>query len=305
MRKFENNFETLNIEEISSLKQPTIFFFLKEHGFSEHYIKDLRHKKDGIRLNGVPVTIREKITIGDVLEIAKNPSAPSQIDFCEGDLDIIFEDEDFLIVNKPHNLACIPTRSHYAMNLGGQICKYMQETLEQTDFVLRIANRLDRETAGIVVIAKNVLAYNSLNLQKEYHAICKGKVEQNITIDKPILTLTHNGINQQKRIISPNGKPAVTHVEILQYLQDPLHRKDLTLVKLKLETGRTHQIRVHMSEIGHPLVDDSIYNSNSQNFENSSHTMLLLKNIVFTHFRTGKTVTLSVPYPDDWKIYKI
>ncbi len=335
MEKYEN----IKIEDVANLKRPTIYFFLKERKFSEHYIKNLRNESSAILLNGTPVNIRKEIKDGDILEIKKNPNAPSKIQFCDGKLDILFEDDDYLIVNKPHNLACIPTRSHYGMNLGGQVCKYMHDKDE--NFVLRIINRLDRETAGIVVIAKNPIACNSMtDLRKEYHAICYGNIEHDFTIDKPILTLTHDGINERKRIISPNGKRAVTHIEVLRHISnsdnkttlvnnqtlsenqitshcttlahDNNLKKDMTLVKLTLETGRTHQIRVHMADAGHPLVNDDLYgfseNLNKdthQKFNDipnkSTHAMLLLKNITFTHFRTGQVVALSIPYPASWK----
>lgn len=280
------NFEKFTIENIKNLKQPTIFFWLKNQGFSENYIKHLR-KENMVFLNNIPVNIRAKINNGDLLEIAQNPNRATKIQKCDGKLEILFEDGDFLIVNKPHNLACMPTRSHFANNLGGQICAYMGN-----DFTLRIVNRLDRETAGIVVIAKNVIASNNIKLEKEYHALSHGIINEKMTINQPILTIQENGINQQKRIISPLGKPSITHVHPIKIY------KDRTLIKLILETGRTHQIRVHLSHIGHPLVGDTLYGR-----INPSHTYLILKKISFIHFRTKETLSFEVNYPEDWKTH--
>ncbi|MBP3431693.1 MAG: RluA family pseudouridine synthase [Clostridia bacterium] len=284
-------YEEFKIENLNNLKKNTIYFYLKTRGFSENYIKNLRNCEDGILLNNTPATVREKIGLGDVLDIKKNPNRATQINLCEGSLDILFEDEDYLIVNKPHNLACTPTRSHFSNNLGGQICRYMNDKDE--NFVLRILNRLDKETAGIVVVAKNVIAYKNADIDKEYHALCHGNLSDETTICHPIKTIEKDGINQMKRVISENGKHATTHVFPLK------NWENFFLAKFKLETGRTHQIRVHMSHIQRPLLGDTIYGKP----DDFSHTMLLLKKIQFTHFRTKKKIEIEVAYPEEWKIY--
>ena len=286
------NYETLKVENVELLKRKTVYFFLKQQGFSEHYIKSLRTSKDAVILNDYPVGMRHTIENGDTLKINKNPKQPNFTDECDGDLDILFENDDYLVINKPHNLACIPTRSHFSHNLGGMIMKYMHST--NPSFVLRIINRLDKETAGIIIVAKNVQAYNRIGkVDKTYYALCEGKIEKPYTIDKNIKTETENGINKPKRIVSEDGKRAITNVFPEKYF------KDYSLVSLKLETGRTHQIRVHLSSENHPLLGDTLYSTNNI----SNHAFLLLKEVSFNDYKTGKTLHFSCNYPQDWTKY--
>jgi len=282
-------FESFIVTTTEDLSKNDVYHFLKASGLSNHYIKNLRKCPDSILLNGKPVGMRQKLSDKDILQILKNPIPSTELVECEGNLDIVFEDDDFLIVNKPHNLACIPTRSHINDNLGGQIAKYLRK--EDQNFTLRILNRLDKETAGLVVVAKNVLAYKT-KLNKTYYALCHNNFRiKTMTIDKGILTITQNGINQMKRVVSSDGKSAKTHVEVIS------EKDNITLVKLKLETGRTHQIRVHLSSENHPLVGDSIYGTQ----DSFNHTFLILKQVDFTHFRTKEHISLEIDFPDDWK----
>lgn len=286
-------YETFTIQNVSALRNNSIYFFLKSNGFSEHQIKFLRKNNKSFLLNGMTCTIKEKITTGDKLQVLINPNPGSTFSPCEGVVDILYEDEDFLLVNKPHLLACIPTRSHYSDNLGGRIINYMKSKDE--NFVLRIVNRLDKDTAGIVVIAKSASAYNKIGkIDKTYYAICHGKPNfSNFTINEPILTVCENGINQMKRIVSPSGKPSTTHVTVLKQFDK------CALIKLKLETGRTHQIRVHLSHIGHSLIGDNIYSNNKN--ESTAHTFLILKEVSFLNPRTSKLISISIPFPEDWR----
>lgn len=289
-------YEKHTINALATLKRPTIYFYLKENNFSEHHIKALRKHPLSFKLNGQICPINTHLTNGDLLEILKNPSQGSTIAPCEGNLDILFEDEHFLIVNKPHLLACIPTRSHYQNNLGGQIMNYMKE--KDPHFVLRVINRLDKDTAGIVVVAKSNTAQNELkNLDKTYYALCNGNFEKRqFTIDAPILTKCNEGINQMKRVVSAEGKRAVTHVFVEKNFQSH------ALAKIKLETGRTHQIRVHLSNLGHSLVGDPIY---GDHLGTETHTFLILKEVSFVHPQTKKQINLTVPFPDEWKNFLI
>ena len=284
-------YDIFKVEKIDDLAHKNVYYFLKRQSFSEHFIRKLRKVKNAILLNDSPATTKTEIKENDIIQTLKNPDQASQIPECDGNLDIVFEDDDFLIVNKPHNLACIPTRSHINDNLGGQVMRYMKA--KDKNFVLRIAGRLDKETAGIVIVAKNVAAFNNLHdIKKKYYALCTGAANQkDFVIDKKILTISHNGINQMQRIISDHGKEAVTHVHIEK------QGKDFFLASFVLETGRTHQIRVHMASENHPLLGDQIYSSN----KTSNHAFLMLKEVSFTHFRSNRPISISLDFPEDWK----
>ncbi|MBR1890381.1 MAG: RluA family pseudouridine synthase [Clostridia bacterium] len=283
---------TYTVSDTANLERKTVYHFLKSLGISEHFIKALRKNAGNIVLNGNVVNINAQICDNDTLQIVQNPAKPNFTNECDGEIEVVFEDDDFLIVNKPHNLACIPTKSHFDDNLGGRIVKYMHKTMP--DFVLRIINRLDKDTSGIVIVAKNAISYNSIrDVRKEYHALCHGNLPPKpFTIDSNILTEKENGINKQKRVVSPLGKRAITHVTPLRNYEKHC------LVSLTLETGRTHQIRVHMSSIGHALLGDKLYSTER---EALSHAFLCLKNLTFFHPTLNKTITLSVPYPDEWR----
>lgn len=222
-------------------------------------------------------------------------------------LDIIYEDDDIVAVNKPHNLATIPTKAHFDNNLGKQICQHYGE-----NFVLRVINRLDKDTAGIVFVAKTLKGYNETKiLSKEYFALCEGVFEnKKFDITKPILTEVKDGKNLLRRKVSILGKPATTHCEVVEQFDN------FALVRCVLETGRTHQIRVHLSSIDHPLLDDVLYNKNCKYYHDFDedfsshkkldldglHTFLILKKASFVS-SDGKIVDLEVDFPSDWNKY--
>ncbi|MBQ3494239.1 MAG: RluA family pseudouridine synthase, partial [Clostridia bacterium] len=273
------------------------YTYLKNNGFSENYVKNLRKKEGYIILNNEVVFMNHKINNGDVLKIFKNPNTRSCISVCSITLDIVYEDDDLLVINKPSGLATMPSRSHYANNLSGAILNYM--ITKQDNFVVRIVNRLDKDTAGLVIVAKNSLVCNYLNnsndIHKKYYAVCEGVLENNtITINKHIATQKNvYGFNSNKRVISAeNGKPAITYVKLeKQY-------KNYFLASMTLEYGRTHQIRVHMSSISHPLLGDELYGNKS---ELINHTALVCKEIELVHPTTKQKMHFEVPFPNDFK----
>lgn len=268
-----------------------IYYFLKTNGFSERYMSFLRKELGYIKKNGTPVTIKADLKPEDTLEVVADTTTKSSIMQCILPLDIVFEDDYYLIVNKTSGLASIPTKSHYTENLSGAVAHYLSSTL--SNFTLRVINRLDKDTAGIVIFAKSLFASNQLkNIEKTYYAICEGIIDTPITINKPIETINENGINQRKRVISENGKEAITYITPIKTF------KNYSLVKLNLVHGRTHQIRVHLSSIEHPLLGDSLYGKAS---ELISHTALLCKKITFFHPVEKKKIELEVDFPEDFK----
>ena len=269
----------------------SIYHFLKDYSFSENYISNLRKTWGNFVVNGEVVNIRKPLFKNDKLEINSNPNTKTTIMHCILPLDIVYEDEYYLLINKPSGISTMPNRSHYSYNLAGAICKYMEEKDE--NFVLRIANRLDKDTSGIVIVAKDSIALKALKAQKTYYAICEGMIESEIVINEKILTINENGINQIKRIVSPLGKDAKTYVRPIK--NDSKH----TLLEIKLEHGRTHQIRVHMSHIGHALVGDSLYGQKSALI---SRTALHCGKVEFCHEFKKELISVSTHFPDDFFI---
>lgn len=271
----------------------TIYQYLRRNGYSENYTKNLRKQKGLIKINGEMVFINYKPKKNDLLSIHKNPFSSTSVYNCNIPLDIVFEDDEILIINKPSNLATMPTRSHYNNNLTGAVCNY----INRPDFVCRIINRLDKDTAGLVLVAKNSLSANFLALkskiEKEYYALITGKLTQYVKIDKKIFTEIIDGKITNKRIVSDvSGKEAITHAY-------PIHVFDhYTLIKLIIENGRTHQIRAHMSSIEHPLLGDKLYGNES---EIINHTALVCKKISLIHPTTFEKLTFEINFPEDFK----
>ncbi len=275
---------------------PNVYIFLKENNFSENYIKNLRKIMGNIKINDEDVTINHKLKIDDTLAIISNPNPKTTIMQCMIPLDIVYEDEYYLIVNKPSGIACMPSKSHYTYNLAGAICYYMQD--KDDNFTLRIINRLDKDTAGIVIIAKDSISQKDIkNIDKTYYALCEGKIEKDTIINKKIKTITNNGVNENKRIIAEDGKDAITYVYPKKVIIDQLNNNFITLVKLKIIHGRTHQIRVHMSSIGHSLLGDSLY---GKHYNKLSHAMLVCKEISFFHPYLNRQISISIPFPSEF-----
>ncbi len=282
----------MKYENITANKDYTkLYYLLKDNSLSEAYISKLRHDPAYLLINGEKADMRSKVKIGDRVSFALNVGASAEIKTCDIPLDIVFEDEYLLVVNKPSNLTTVPTRSHYDENLAGAVCKYMKQ--KDDNFVFRVINRLDKDTSGLVIIAKSLFSYNKIsNIEKTYEAICTGKLDCKTCIIKPIYTENINGINTIKRQISSLGKEATTYVTPLKSNAYFSH------VQLKLKNGRTHQIRLHMSSINHALVGDIIYGEKSSII---SHTALICKEISFVHPKANETISLSCNYPDDFK----
>ena len=277
---------TLKIDE--KFNNKTVGQVLNHLKISRSLITELK-KGDFIRLNGNHVTVRGVLKTGDVFEVTIPETQKSDIIPVKGTLNILYEDEDILAVNKGANMPTHPTRRHLLDTLGNIVCGYMGD-----GFVFRSVTRLDRDTTGVVLIAKNRYAAERLNFQirnnlikKEYYGICVGELSKGGEINTFI---KREAPAKMKRIVADSGQFAQTI-----YSPIKLHPKG-TLVRLIPITGRTHQLRVHMNYINHPLYGDYIYGEPIE----GSRVLLHCKSIEFEDFKTNKTIRIEAPLPDDF-----
>ena len=268
----------------------SVYYYLKDNGFSENFITNLRKVKGYILIDSQIATTKSFLPKNATLSICNNPNQKTTIMHCILPLDIVYEDAYYLLVNKPSGISTMPNRSHYSENLGGAICHYLQNN--QPDFTLRILNRLDKDTSGLVLVAKNSIAQKDIkNIEKTYLALCEGVIDEPCTISKPILTVRDNGVNQQKRVVSEQGQAATTFVLPIKTIENT------TLLSITLKQGRTHQIRLHLSSIGHPLVGDALYGKASDRI---NHTALCCNKLSFYHPYLKKKLSFSAPLPQDF-----
>ena len=268
----------------------SVYYFLKDNGFSENFITNLRKVKGYILIDNQIATTKSFLPKNATLSICNNPNQKTTIMHCILPLDIVYEDANYLLVNKPSGISTMPNRSHYSENLGGAICHYLQNN--QPDFTLRILNRLDKDTSGLVLVAKNSIAQKDIkNIEKTYLALCEGVIDGPCTISKPILTVRDNGVNQQKRVVSEQGQAATTFVLPIKTIENT------TLLSITLKQGRTHQIRLHLSSIGHPLVGDALYGKASDRI---NHAALCCNKLSFYHPYLKKKLSFSAPLPQDF-----
>ena len=218
-------------------------------------------------------------------------------------LDILYEDEDVLVVNKPKHMVVHPAPGHYGGTLVNAVMYHCRGSLSGINGVMRpgIVHRIDKDTSGSLIICKNDMAHNSIAAQlKEhsvnriYHAIVHGVVkEEELTIDAP---LGRHPKDRMKMAVVPDGKRAGTHVSVLRRFGK------FTYVACRLETGRTHQIRVHMAHIGHPILGDEVYAPGRKSFAACREGQILhAKTIGFVHPRSGKYIEFEAPLPDEFR----
>lgn len=267
-------------------------------GLSERLIKKLKYDRK-ITLNHAPVHINTHVAEGDVIEAVLHVEEESENVIPEEmELDILFEDESLIALNKPPHMAIHPSCSHPSGTLANGLMHYFLSRGEKSK--IRPVSRLDRDTSGIVMFAKNPFVQQQLIQQmkqklfdKEYIGIVSGHMDKAAgTIDLPIDRMPGSIM---LRHVSPFGVPAVTHFEVLETL------RHADLLKFKLETGRTHQIRVHCQAIGHPLAGDTFY-FNEDSLSLSSHIgrqALHSRRNSFIHPLTGEKLELNAPVPSD------
>lgn len=256
-------------------------------------------EKGNITVNGEKISKNYKLRLGDIVEAELPP--PENIDIVPEDipLDIMYEDDDLIVINKPQNMVVHPAPGHYTGTLVNALMFHCGDNLSGINGVLRpgIVHRIDKDTSGVLVIAKSDLAHKGLSeqlaehsMKRVYNAIVYNSFsEESGTVDRNI----DRSKNDRKKmaVVMQGGRNAVTHYKVIEKLGK------YTWVELQLETGRTHQIRVHMSYICHPLLGDPVYGPKKCPF-NLNGQVLHAKVLGFIHPRTGEYMEFNSELPD-------
>ncbi len=272
------------------------YLSLKNKDISRTMIQKLIDEEN-ILVNDKKTKASYKVLEGDIVIL--NEVKPKEISLKAQDipLDILYEDKDIIVVNKPKGLVVHPANGNPDGTLVNAIMSICKESLSGIGGQIRpgIVHRLDKDTSGVIIIAKNDLAHINLSNQiknrevkKTYIALVRGVVKENeATIDMPIGRSTKD---RKKMEVTKNGKQAITHIKVLERF------KNYTLLEVKIETGRTHQIRVHLSQIGYPIVGDYTY-SNGKNEFGVVGQCLHAKSLKFKHPITNKEMFIQSELP--------
>lgn len=275
----------------------TVYNFLRgKCNVSYRLIKHLKRVPLGITANGQHIRTIDPLRGGDVVVLNipddENPTQPNALP-----IDIVYEDEHIAVINKPFGMPVHPARDHVTDTLANAFSAHLIEKGEPNT-AFRVINRLDRDTTGLVLTAKNSHAASLLHghTDKVYYAICQGILTGSGTIDAPIRVMEGHGIQRE---VGEGGVSAITHWTAMKnmHITSPsgnIH--DLTLLEIHLETGRTHQIRVHFTSLNMPLAGDDMYGGS---WDLIHRQALHCGQLNFCHPITGKPMEFKVPLPQD------
>ncbi len=263
-----------------------VIHYLRGHAkLSARLVNSLKRVPMGITLNGEHIRTIDRLKSGDEL-VVSIPDEKTELEKVDGELQILYEDEDLLIINKSPFMAMHPTHNHQGDTLANLVASYLDGTS-----VFRAIGRLDKGTSGAVICAKNSHSANLLsgNVRKEYIALVSKALEGSGTIDVPIY---RPDPMKTLRACGENGDKAVTHWETIK------SNGEISLVRLKLETGRTHQIRVHFAHIGASLLGDTMY---GQEYKGIKHQLLHCEKLEFDHPITKERIYIKAPVFEDMR----
>ncbi len=268
---------------------------------SRTYIKKLIDEKN-VFVNDKNVKASFQVSEGDHISMIIPPLSVPEILPQNIPLDILYEDQDVVIVNKPKDMVVHPAAGHYENTLVNGIMYHCKDNLSGINGVMRpgIVHRIDKDTTGSVIICKNDRAHQNIaeqlkehSINRVYHAICYGIIDEDeLDIDAPIGRSSTD--RKKMAVVSNGGKNAFTHIRVLKRF----YEEKFTYIECRLRTGRTHQIRVHMAHIGHPLLGDEVYAPGRKSRFKLNGQCLHAKTLGFVHPSTGDYIEVDAPLPD-------
>ncbi len=259
-------------------------------------------QNEQIQVNGIVPKKNYRILGTEQISVAQEEPKEVEIEPENIPIDIIYEDDDIIVVNKARGMVVHPAAGNWSGTLVNALMYHCGERLSGINGEIRpgIVHRIDKDTSGLLVIAKNDLAHQSLAAQiaehsarREYQAIVIGKPREDTgTIDKPI---ARDKKDRKRMAIDPSGRDAITHYELIEAYRGYSH------MKFQLETGRTHQIRIHMASIGHPIIGDPVYGHAKDRFHNIGGQCLHAYRLTLRHPTTDEIMVFECPLPDHFK----
>ena len=269
--------------------------FLRRKRYSGQNLSEIKRMPKSILVNGVHYYMRQELSTGDHLQVRICETQNSEkIPPTKLPLDIVYEDEDLLVLNKPAGMPIHPSLNNYTNSIANALAYYFQS--QGKPFIFRCCNRLDRDTSGLTIVSKHLVSGSILSdmtkyreVHREYLAIARGSVTPSEgTIQAPLGR--KEGTIIERTVDWEHGEDAVTHYKVVK------EANGHSLVSLRLETGRTHQIRIHMKYLGYPLIGDYLYNPD---MEYMTRQALHSHHMEFTHPITGAHMSFTAPLPED------